>query len=138
MAHGGRRDGAGRPKGSKSESTHTKEMAREALRAMVVAEIEPLVAAQISQAKGVNYLVVRDASTGRFLRVAGPTERIKKGEEIIEVWQKPPSTTAFTDLMNRALDKPKEQALDMNVAVDWDKRIARIRAARKRARDKDK
>ena len=32
----------------------------------------------------------------------------------------------------RALDKPKEQAFDVNVAVDWDKRIARIRAARRR------
>jgi hypothetical protein len=135
MARGGLRDGAGRPKGSKSQSTRTKEMAREALRDMVIAEIEPLVAAQISQAKGVNYLVVREASTGKFLRVAGPKERIKKGEEIIEVWHKPPSIAAFTDLMNRTLDKPKEQVIEMNVAVDWEKRIARMKAARRRAGD---
>lgn len=109
-----------------------KAAARELLREMVTAEMKPLVAAQIAQAKGVNYLVVREASTGKFLRVAGPNERIKKGEEIIEVWHKPPSTAAFTDLMNRALDKPKEQALDMNVNVDWEKRIARLKAARKR------
>jgi len=30
-------------------------------------------------------------------------------EEIIEVWEKDPSVQAFTDLLNRALDKPAEQ-----------------------------
>ncbi len=131
MARGGRREGAGRPKGSKDLHTQTKEAARELVRQMVWAELEPLVAAQIAQAKGVNYLVVREASTGKFLRIAGPNERIKKAEELIEVWHKPPSTTAFIDLMNRALDKPKEQAFEVDV-VDWDKRIARLKAARKR------
>jgi hypothetical protein len=29
---------------------------------------------------------------------------------------KPPSTEAFTDFLNRALDKPKEQAFDVNMA----------------------
>jgi hypothetical protein len=30
-------------------------------------------------------------------------------EEIIEVWEKDPSVQAYTDLLNRALDKPAEQ-----------------------------
>jgi hypothetical protein len=34
--------------------------------------------------------------------------------------------------MNRALGKPKEQAFESTVNVDWDKRIARLRAARPR------
>jgi hypothetical protein len=29
--------------------------------------------------------------------------------EIIEVWEKDPSVQAFTDLMNRTIDKPVEQ-----------------------------
>jgi hypothetical protein len=33
--------------------------------------------------------------------------------------------------MNRALDKPKDRSLDVNLTVDWDKRVARIREARK-------
>jgi hypothetical protein len=30
-------------------------------------------------------------------------------EEVIEVWEKDPSVQAFTDLMNRTIDKPIEQ-----------------------------
>ena len=37
--------------------------------------------------------------------------------------------------MNRALDRPKEQALDMNVSMNWDQRVARLRAARQRLRN---
>ena len=136
MGHGGRREGAGRRKGSKDPQTLTKEAGRVAVREMVLTELAPLVAAQIANAKGINYLVVREQSTGKFLRVAGPNERLTKGEELIEVWHKPPSTAAFTDLMNRAIDKPKEQAFEVAMAVDWDKRIARIKAARKRVGDK--
>jgi hypothetical protein len=44
-------------------------------------------------------------------------------EDIIEVWEKDPSVSAFTDLMNRALDKPKEQEqeidLQANVTITW-------------------
>ena len=56
----------------------------------------------------------------------------KSQYEVWEIWTRDPDTSAFTDLMNRALDKPKEQPFEHNVAVDWDKRIARIRAARRR------
>ena len=37
--------------------------------------------------------------------------RVKLGakEEIIEVWEKDPSVQAFTDLLNRAIDKPADQ-----------------------------
>jgi len=94
-------------------------------RAMVRAEQPPL-----------KYLVVREKSTGKFVRVsegmAKAKEKLKPNEEVIEVWEKDPSIAAFIDLMNRALDKPKEQALDVSVAVDWDKRVARMREARKR------
>ena len=52
-----------------------------------------------------------------------------KGEEIIEVWEKDPSIHAFSDLMNRALDKPKEQVLEVNIQGDI---VARLQEARKR------
>ena len=45
-------------------------------------------------------------------------EKFGRGEEIVEVWEKDPSIHAFTDLMNRALDKPKEQVLELNVESD--------------------
>lgn len=79
------------------------------MRARVIAELAPLLEAQIANAKGLKYLVVRDKATGKFLRVAGhAAEKLKPAEEIIEMWEKDPSIQAFTDLMNRTFDKPKE------------------------------
>jgi len=119
----------GRPRGAKSQSTLEKAAAREYTRQRITARLGPLVDAWLALAEGFKYLVVRDKVTGKFLRVARHNERLKPDEEIIEVWEKAPSSQAIRDLLDRALDKPKEQSLDMNVAMDWDKRIARIRAA---------
>jgi hypothetical protein len=75
--------------------------------------MEDLIAAQVAAAKGIKYLVKRDEN-GRFQRI-GP-EGLDDPEGIYEVWQKDPSTAAFTDLMNRALDKPKEQVQEVVVS----------------------
>lgn len=70
-----------------------------------------MLAAQIANAQGLKYLVTRDKKSGKFIRVTEAMARAKSGdhEEIIEVWEKDPSVQAFTDLLNRALDKPAEQ-----------------------------
>jgi len=114
---GGKRPGAGRRKGSKEPQTLAKEAAREVARAIITADLRPILEAQIAHAKGLKYLVTRDKKTGKFIRVTEAMARVKLGdhEEIIEVWEKDPSTQAFTELMNRALDKPKEQPQDINV-----------------------
>lgn len=131
---GGARPGAGRPKGTKNPATITKEAARLALAQIVIREMDELVAAQISNAKGIHFLVVREKTSGKFLRVSkGVAEKLNPEEEIIEVWQKDPSVQAFTDLMNRALDKPKEQEIDVNVRGDAEL-VARLTAARLRNR----
>jgi hypothetical protein len=124
MGHGGKRPGAGKPKGSKSQKTLDKEAARAVARQIILAELQPMIEAQISNAKGIFYLVVREKTTGKFLRVsAGKAEKLNPAEEVIEIWEKDPSVQAFTDLMNRALDKPKEQEqdvkLDANLAITW-------------------
>jgi hypothetical protein len=107
---GGARAGAGMPKGTKTKKTLDKEAAREVLRELVKASMGPLVAAQISNATGIHYLVVRDKASGKFLRVgSGRAETLKPDEEIIEIWEKDPSVQAFTDLMNRTIDKPIDQ-----------------------------
>ncbi len=111
--HGGARSGAGKPKGTKNVSTITKEQAREALRQVVLQHIDAMLSAQIAHATGLKYLVTREKKTGKFIRVTEAMARVKMGapdtEEIIEVWEKDPSVQAFTDLLNRALDKPAEQ-----------------------------
>lgn len=66
--------------------------------------------AQIANATGVHYLVVRDKGTGKFLRVAeDAAKKLKPNEEIIEVYEKDPSVHAYSDLMDRTLGKPKQE-----------------------------
>ena len=78
-------------------------------------------------------MVVREKKGGKFIRVTEAMARAKlgKGEEIIEVWEKDPSIHAFTNLMNRALDKPKEQELPVSLQVEGGI-VARLHEARKR------
>lgn len=124
------------PKGYKTAKTISKEQARDALRQIVLKHMDEMTAAQIAQAKGIRYLVVRDKKTGKFVRVTEAMAKEKSGlaenEEIIEVWEKDPSTPAFTDLMNRALDKPKEQEMEVKVSGALDLVNARLQTARKR------
>lgn len=131
--HGGSRPGSGRPKGTKNPATIEKEAAREAVRQRVLQQLDDLVHAQIANACGVHYLVVRDKTTGRFLRVGRKAaKKLNPDEEIIEIWEKDPSVAAFTDLMNRAIDRPKNQDVDVNVSVETAAIPARLAAARKR------
>ena len=124
---GGKREGAGRPPGTKNASTITKEQAREALRQIVLREMDDLCAAQLAHAKGLSYLVGRD-KVGKFKKLTSEeAEKALAGESeftLIEVWQKDPSVQAFTDLMNRALDKPKEQEQEHNIKGDLTMRWA--------------
>jgi len=108
----------GRPVGSRSKHTLDKELAREHVRQMVIARLGPLVEAQIANAEGIKYLVTRDEKTGKFIRV-GAAMAGNAGERTIEVWEKDPAIQAFTDLLNRALDKPKEQ-VDVTVTRTQD------------------
>jgi hypothetical protein len=125
MPRGGRRPGAGLPKGTKLKKTLAKEQAREVTRQLITAHLQPLIEAQIANARGLKYLVVRDTKTGKFQRVGEAMARAKQGstEETIEIWEKDPSVQAFTDLLNRALDKPAEQeqavALSGTLTIRW-------------------
>src|SRR3990167_8218966 len=134
MALGGRRPGAGRPKGTKDPHTLTKELARERARQRIMVELDPILDAIIKRAKGLSYLVTRDAKTGKFTRVTRHT--LKSVETVIEVWEKEPDMMAARELLDRCLDKAKEQALDVNVKGDWDKLVARLASARQRLKDK--
>jgi hypothetical protein len=117
-----RRKTGGRQKGTPNKKTESKEQAREALRQIVIGEMHALVDAQLANAKGIKYLVVREKKSGKFIRVTEAMARQKQeltdNEEIIEVWEKDPSVQAFTDLMNRAIDKPKEQEQDVDLKAE--------------------
>src|SRR5688500_7761200 len=106
MPKGGARPGAGKPKGYKHQGTLEKEEARKRLRERVFSELDPLIDAQIANAKGIHYLVVRDKQSGKFLRVAkARADQLKANEEIIEIWEKDPSIHAFEELVSQAIGK---------------------------------
>jgi hypothetical protein len=117
--HGGRRPGAG---GKPGPRLPEKEAARARLRELVTAEMDAMVKAQVENAKGVKYLVARNKRSGRFVRMTEAEALVKMGQdsdyEIIEVWEKDPNVAAFTDLMNRTIDRPVEQVqADVSGAV---------------------
>lgn len=121
MGRGGARAGAGRKKG---KETLDKLALRELVRKRVAKELGPLIDAQISNARGIRYLVVRDKSSGKFIRVAERGAKLlNPQEEIVEIWEKDPCVQAFTDLLNRAMDKPKEQEqeidLQATLKIQW-------------------
>jgi hypothetical protein len=96
-------------------------MARQRLMEMVIASMDPMAEAQIKHAQGIKYLVKRSKAGGKFEKVSADTlEAALEGQDdgslILEVWDKDPSVQAFTDLMNRALDKPKEQEQDLKIS----------------------
>jgi hypothetical protein len=84
-------------------------MAREALRQVVMQHMPEMVQAQVAHAKGLTYLVRRDKGSGKFVRVTADMLDKQSEDDVIEMWTKEPNVPAFTDLLNRALDKPKEQ-----------------------------
>lgn len=137
--HGGKRSGAGRPKGTKDPQTLTKELAREAARRQIIEEQDALIAAQIQHAKGIQHFFLRNEKTKQFERVKDPKliqAALNKGEEGSFYWifTKDPSVQAFTELMNRALDKPAEQiTIDQTVTVIHTELNRRIAEGRKRA-----
>lgn len=102
----------GRPKG------FDKERARLKLRERVWAEMDGMIDAQIENAKGLKFLMVRE-KTGKFKRVAKDVaEKLNPGEEIIEVWEKDPSVYAFADLLDRTLDKAAQPKQEVDVKGD--------------------
>lgn len=138
MPRGGKREGAGKPKGTKHASTITKEQAREALRQIVLQKMERLVSAQLDNATGIRHFIVR-GSGGKFERLTDPEqiEAALNADEAEEgktywIYTKDPSVQAFTDLMNRALDKPKEQEQEIKLTGEADM-IAALYAGRTRA-----
>lgn len=107
MPRGGFRPGSGPKKGAPSPVTADKVALRKKARALIAPHLKALIESQISNAKGLSYLVYRDKKTGKFERVKN-IDAVDQDAEKIEVWEKDPSVQAFTDLMNRCLDKPAE------------------------------
>ena len=120
LKRGGRRAGAGRKKGGKNAKTIEKEVAEEALREKIRKRIDPILDAQLDNAQGIKYLVVRERKGGKFVRVTESMakEKLGKGEEIVEVWEKDPSVHAFDSLLNRAYGQARKPKEEVDVSGD--------------------
>lgn len=122
---GGARPGAGRKPGGKNASTISKEQARDALRAIILQEMHAMTRSQVHAAIGINHFMLRDKATGQWKRLTNwrEIEAALNDPDAIDgstywIYTKDPSTQAYTDLMNRALDKPKEQEVELHVSGD--------------------
>lgn len=135
--HGGKRPGAGKPKGVKWPSTLAKDAARELTRQLVTAAIPDLVSAHVAHAQGIQHFVLR-TKDGKFEKVTSADAAVaamNDPESVYEFWTKDPSTQSFTDLMNRAIDKPKEQEQEIKIVGEV-ALVERLMGARKRAEAK--
>src|SRR5215831_2041258 len=111
MARGGFRPGSGRPLGSREPHSLAKDQAREYVRQLITAKLEPLIQAAMNNALGLNHLMLRNPKTGEFTRVTGDAKQIDKAlksKSAFWIYTKDPNVQAFTDLLNRAIDKPAE------------------------------
>jgi hypothetical protein len=107
--------------GSRWPRTLAKEEARERVRKVLTQALGGILDAQVANACGIKYLVARDPKTGTFRRLtAGEIESGELPPGAIEVWEKDPNVTAALGLLAYAIDKPKEQAQEVNVtgAID--------------------
>lgn len=127
----------GPKKGAKYKPTLSKEQAREALRTIVLRDMDKLVAAQLDNAVGIRHFIVRGKG-GKFERLTEPEQieaalNAEGAEEGKTFWiyTKDPSVQAFTDLMNRAIDKPAEH-VEMQVSGEVNLIATRLETARKR------
>src|SRR5215475_2683887 len=111
MPKGGTREGAGLKKGFQFASTLQKIEAREMVRRTITENLGPLLQAAMNNALGLNHLMLRDPKTGEFTRVTGDAKQIDKAlksKNAVWIYTKDPNMQAFTDLLNRAIDKPSE------------------------------
>ena len=132
----------GRKKGTPNKATLDKIAAREYVRRRVTEQLSALLDAQFANAKGIHHLMMRDPKTGKFERVATDANDPEAAAAQVDaalatgnafwIFTKDPSVQAFTDLLNRALDKPKEQELEVKLSGELEVVTAELLAARKR------
>jgi predicted Zn-ribbon and HTH transcriptional regulator len=117
--HGGRRHGAGKPKGYQHQRTLARKIERETLRARLSAEFEPLMTSYLEAAKGAYVMFARD-SHGKWTRVtdADTMERcLQSGETFYRLEQSKPDVRALRDALDRLFGKPT-QSVDVNAEID--------------------
>lgn len=131
----------GPQKGAKYAPTIAKEQAREQLRIHVQKHVERMTQAQIANACGLMHLMLRNEDgTWRKATTEDDIEKALNGDpNMYWISTKDPNIQAYSDLLNRAHDKPKEQPQEVNLNVtDLGARLdaARLAAAKRNKESK--
>lgn len=139
-----KRPGPGRPKGYaktggmqkgyKAPATLEKEAAREAVRKRITERLLPLVDAQIDSAIGIKHFFLR-GEDGQWKRLTNPAQieaALNAGKNNYYIHTKDPNTQAAREMLDRAIDKPKEQVQQIEVE-GGDRLIEALLAGRARA-----
>jgi hypothetical protein len=110
---GGARPNSGPKKGTLYRPTIDKQIELAEIRAYIKQYVPQLVESQVKNAIGLKYLVARHKASGKFEKLTEEqAEALMAGGEseyvAVEVWEKDPNVTAFTDLINRLVGKPTE------------------------------
>lgn len=109
----------GRPKGSKSQTTKDKEAAREFVRQYLTEKLTPVADALLSRAQGVRYFVTRNKKTGKYELVTNPDQVVAAlngdDENTGEFYTDKPDVSAIREILDRTLDKAKEQEQEVKL-----------------------
>lgn len=131
--------GAGKPKGYKAPATLDKIAAREAARVRITQRVNEIIDAQVDSAVGIVHMMVRDPETGQWVRVTSASKIAEalnhpkaKDGSTYWIYTKDPNPASARDMLAYALDKPKEQAQDVNV-THTEAHVATLLEARQRA-----
>jgi len=121
-------DQLGYPKPAQNQPT--KATMREVYRAYWMPKMMPLLQAQEARALGLVHFMLRDPESGEWRRLTDPDDiaaamndpRSEQGSTY-RTHTKDPDGKDITDVLNRCLDKPKEQeqdvAIDAKVEFRW-------------------
>jgi len=124
MPRGGKRPNSGPKPGAIYKPTLEKQALRDRYTARMQERFDTLSDVQYETACGVSQFVYRDEA-GRFKVIDDPDElraRCSMGEAI-RIFTRLPNAQAQTDILNRLLDKPKDQPLDVNLNHQIDQRL---------------
>lgn len=110
MPSGGRRPGAGKPKGYKHEKTLDKLEMLNLFRQRVKQEFGPLLDAQMAAAQGVSHMMARDKS-GKWIQVTDPeimAKVLNSGETFYKIHAQNPDVRALKDIFDRLWGTPTQ------------------------------
>jgi hypothetical protein len=108
---GGKRPGAGRPKGAPNKATVEQRELERQFKEQIAAELLPLAQAMIRKAKGVEHLQAQDPKTGQWVSVTDPQmmAKVLNGpEQYRRLSAKDPDTPALKECWDRLFGQAKQ------------------------------